>query len=69
MLEAVEGRTKKLLNTPTGVKLFKLIEWEILLVDVMQCLHMWPNSSSSSLVAKVNFCKTFCIESNIIVYL
>ena len=49
MLKAVEerGRTKQLSNSQTGGKLFKLIEWEILLVDVMQFLHEWPISSNS----------------------
>jgi hypothetical protein len=50
MLKAVEerGRTKQLTNSQAGGKLFKLIEWEILLVDVLQFLHEWPISSSSS---------------------
>lgn len=50
MLAAVEerGRAKQLASTPAGVKLFKLIEWEILLVNVMQCLHHWPKSANSS---------------------
>jgi hypothetical protein len=50
MLKAVEerGRTKQLTNTQAGGKLFKLCEWEILLVDVLQFLHEWPISSSSS---------------------
>lgn len=50
MLKAVEdrGRAKQLVNTQAGGKLFKLIEWEILLVDVLQFLHKWPVSSNSS---------------------
>lgn len=50
MLKAVEerGRAKQLASSQTGGKLFKLIEWEILLVDVLQFLHQWPASSNSS---------------------
>lgn len=50
MLRSVEdrGRAKQLSATQAGGKLFKLIEWEILLVDVMQFLHYWPKSSNSS---------------------
>ena len=49
MLRAVEerGRVKQLSTTQAGGKLFKLIEWEILLVDVMEFLHQWPKSSNS----------------------
>lgn len=49
MLRAVEerGRSKQLSTSQAGGKLFKLIEWEILLVDVMEFLHQWPKSSNS----------------------
>lgn len=55
MLKAVEerGRTKQLANSQAGSKLFKLIEWEILLVDVLQFLHKWPVSSNSSRFAEL----------------
>lgn len=55
MLQAVEdrGRSKQLGNTQTGAKLFKLIEWEILLVQIMQFLSQWPKSSTTSKVNKL----------------
>lgn len=50
MLRAVEARGREKLpsNSSAGSKLFKLIEWEILLVEVMQFLHLWPKACSSS---------------------
>ena len=48
MLRAVETRGREKLSTPAGAKLFKLIEWEILLVEVMHFLHLWPKACNSS---------------------
>ena len=61
MLRAVEerGRSKQLSNSQTGNKLFKLIEWEILLVDVMQFLHEWPKSSHSGIILSSLFDPSF----------
>lgn len=49
MLQAMEdrGRLKQVGNTQAGAKLFKLIEWEILLVQIMQFLSQWPKSSTT----------------------
>ena len=51
MLKAVEtrGRAEQIFSTQGGSKLFKLIEWEILLVNVMQFLHQWPQFGNSGL--------------------
>ena len=52
MLRAVDvevrNRSNQLANMQIGYKLSKLIEWEILLVDVMQLLHHWPKCANSS---------------------
>ena len=51
MLKAVETRTRaeQISSTQGGSKLFKLIEWEILLVNVMQFLQQWPQYGNSGL--------------------
>lgn len=50
MLKAVDtrGRSEQISSTQGGSKLFKLIEWEILLVNVMQFLQQWPQYNNTA---------------------
>lgn len=57
MLKAVETRGRaEQISTQVGSKLFKLIEWEILLVNVMQFLQQWPQYGNSG--------KQICFENS-----
>ena len=49
----VHSRSSQLGNAQAGYKLFKLLEWEILLVEVTHFLHQWPKVDSAG--AKTHF--------------